>query len=60
MYCDLFEEFINFYSERKAEDITEEEIISFLRYLVNDRKKNKGYERKQKGGINYVNSKEYW
>ena len=38
VYCDLFEEFINFYSERKAEDITEEEIISFLRYLVNDRK----------------------
>lgn len=53
VYCDLFEEFINFYSERKAEDITEEEIISFLRYLVNDRKISTSYQNQSINAIKF-------
>lgn len=53
VYSDLFEEFINFYSEKKAEDITEEEIISFLRYLVNDRKISTSYQNQSINAIKF-------
>ncbi|MBL0326602.1 MAG: site-specific integrase [Cytophagaceae bacterium] len=33
-----FEEFVNFYSELCLENITQEQITEYLRYLVNDRK----------------------
>ena len=33
-----FEEFVNYYPEEKLESITEDKIIHYIRYLVNDRK----------------------
>ncbi|MBV5343456.1 phage integrase N-terminal SAM-like domain-containing protein, partial [bacterium] len=44
VYTDLFEEFLNYYSAKKAIEITEEEIIAFLRYLVNERKISTSYQ----------------
>jgi integrase/recombinase XerD len=33
-----FEEFVNYYTNEKLENITEDQIIHYIRYLVNDRK----------------------
>ncbi|MCA0363009.1 MAG: phage integrase N-terminal SAM-like domain-containing protein [Bacteroidetes bacterium] len=33
-----FEEFVNYFSEQNLENITQEQITDYLRYLVNDRK----------------------
>lgn len=53
VYCDLFEEFINYYNSKKAQDITEEEIITFLRYLVNDRKISTSYQNQSINSIKF-------
>jgi len=53
VYCDLFEEFINFYPDKNLEDITEEEIITFLRYLVNDRKISTSYQNQSINSIKF-------
>ena len=37
-YSNMFEEFINFYYFKKPFDITEKEIIAYIRYLVTERK----------------------
>jgi site-specific recombinase XerD len=37
-YKQAFEEFVNYYPDQNLEEIGEELIISYLRYLVNDRK----------------------
>jgi hypothetical protein len=54
VYTDLFEEFINYYPEKQAEEITEEEIISFLRYLVNERKISTSYQNQSINAIHPV------
>jgi site-specific recombinase XerD len=33
-----FEEFVNYYPDQNLEDVSEENVISYIRYLVNDRK----------------------
>lgn len=54
VYTDLFEEFINYYPEKQSEEITEEEIISFLRYLVNERKISTSYQNQSINAIHPV------
>ncbi|MDO9154149.1 MAG: phage integrase N-terminal SAM-like domain-containing protein [Paludibacter sp.] len=54
VYTDLFEEFINYYPNKPAQDITEEEIITFLRYLVNDRKISTSYQNQSINAIHPV------
>ena len=53
VYTDLFEEFINYYPAKKVSLITEEEIISFLRYLVNDRKISTSYQNQSINAIKF-------
>jgi len=53
VYTDLFEEFINYYPEKQAEEITEEEIIVFLRYLVNERKISTSYQNQSINAIKF-------
>ncbi len=53
VYTDLFEEFINYYPDKGAPDITEEEIIAFLRYLVNDRKISTSYQNQSINAIKF-------
>lgn len=43
-YSGLFEEFINYYNHMELEDIDEEKITSFLRYLVIERKVSSSYQ----------------
>jgi site-specific recombinase XerD len=53
VYTDLFEEFINYYPDKVADEITEEEIISFLRYLVNERKISTSYQNQSINAIKF-------
>ena len=53
VYTDLFEEFINYYPDKAAPKITEEEIIAFLRYLVNDRKISTSYQNQSINAIKF-------
>ncbi len=53
VYTDLFEEFINYYPTKQVSLITEEEIISFLRYLVNDRKISTSYQNQSINAIKF-------
>ena len=53
VYTDLFEEFINYYPDKPAQDITEEEIIAFLRYLVNERKISTSYQNQSINSIKF-------
>ena len=53
VYTDLFEEFINYYPNKTAQDITEEEIIAFLRYLVNERKISTSYQNQSINSIKF-------
>lgn len=53
VYTDLFEEFINFYSDKNVDEITEEEIVIFLRYLVNDRKVSTSYQNQSINAIKF-------
>lgn len=57
VYTDLFEEFLNYYPDRNAKDLTEEEIITFLRYLVNDRKISTSYQNQSINAIHPVGFK---
>lgn len=52
-YTDLFEEFINYYSLMKPEEITEEEIAQFLRYLVNERQVSTSYQNQSINAIKF-------
>jgi len=53
VYTDLFEEFINYYPDKAAPEITEEEIIAFLRYLVNDRRVSTSYQNQSINAIKF-------
>jgi len=52
-YCNAFKEFINYYSTRKVEDITEVEIKSYLRYLVEQRCISTSYQNQAINAINF-------
>lgn len=52
-YTDLFEEFINYYLPKKPEDISEEEIVQFLRYLVNERQISTSYQNQSINAIKF-------
>ena len=53
VYTDLFEEFLNYYPLKNVEEITEEEIVAFLRYLVNDRKISTSYQNQSINAIKF-------
>ena len=53
VYTDLFEEFINYYPDLAPENISEEEIIAFLRYLVNERKISTSYQNQSINAIKF-------
>ena len=53
VYTDLFEEFLNYYPAKNAEDISEEEIITFMRYLVNERKISTSYQNQSINAIKF-------
>jgi len=53
VYTDLFEEFINYYPDKTVSEITEEEVINFLRYLVNDRKISTSYQNQSINAIKF-------
>ena len=53
VYTDLFEEFINYYPDEAPDNISEEEIIAFLRYLVNERKISTSYQNQSINSIKF-------
>lgn len=53
VYTDMFEEFINYYPDKEIQDITEEEIVLFLRYLVNIRKISTSYQNQSINAIKF-------
>ena len=53
VYTDLFEEFMNYYPDEAPENISEEEIIAFLRYLVNERKISTSYQNQSINSIKF-------
>jgi len=52
-YTNLFEEFINHFEEDHINDISEEMIIDFLRYLVNERKISTSYQNQSINAIKF-------
>ena len=57
VYTDLFEEFMNYYPDEAPENISEEEIIAFLRYLVNERKISTSYQNQSINAIKFYYEK---
>jgi len=53
VYTDMFEEFMNFYSNKILEEISEEEIVMFLRYLVNERQVSTSYQNQSINAIKF-------
>ncbi|MGC3977815.1 MAG: tyrosine-type recombinase/integrase [Paludibacteraceae bacterium] len=56
-YTDLFREFINYYSDVELQDITEEMIVGFLRYLVNERCVSSSYQNQSINAIKFYYEK---
>ncbi len=52
-YTSMFEEFINHYPQISPEEITEKEIIAFLRYLVEERQVSTSYQNQSINAIKY-------
>lgn len=52
-YTDMFEEFINYYKEKVLDEIDDDEIVKFLRYLVNDRKVSVSYQNQSINAIKF-------
>jgi site-specific recombinase XerD len=52
-YTSMFEEFINFYPQHRPEEITEKEILVFLRYLVEDRQVSTSYQNQSINAIKF-------
>ncbi|MEI8205146.1 MAG: phage integrase N-terminal SAM-like domain-containing protein [Bacteroidota bacterium] len=53
-YKHMFEEFINHFSETEPKDITDEMIVDFLRYLVNERNISGSYQNQSINAIHPV------
>ena len=56
-YQQLFEEFINFYPAKKIDDITEPEIVAFVRYLVQERGISSSYQNQAINAIKFYYEK---
>jgi hypothetical protein len=56
-YTDLFEEFINYYPLQDPKEITEKEIISFIRYLVDERQVSASYQNQSINAIKFYYEK---
>ena len=52
-YTSMFEEFINYYPQHRPEEITEREILVFLRYLVEDRQVSTSYQNQSINAIKF-------
>ena len=52
-YTDLFEEFINYYPQLDPKEISEKEIISFIRYLVDERQISASYQNQSINAIKF-------
>jgi len=52
-YSDLFEEFINYYPQLDPKEISEKEIIQFLRYLVDERQVSASYQNQSINAIKF-------
>jgi site-specific recombinase XerD len=56
-YTHLFEEFINFYPTREINEITEEEIVTYIRYLVKERGISASYQNQAINAIKFYYEK---
>ncbi|MCA1920376.1 MAG: site-specific integrase [Flavobacterium piscis] len=56
-YTDLFKEFINYHHTRKIEELTENEIIAYMRYLVNERGVSSSYQNQAINAIKFYYEK---
>ena len=52
-YTDLFEEFIKYYPELDPKEISEKDIVQFLRYLVDDRQISTSYQNQSINAIKF-------
>lgn len=52
-YCHLFEEFINFYPTADPKELTEKEVIVYLRYLVEERQVSTSYQNQAINAIKF-------
>jgi site-specific recombinase XerD len=52
-YTSMFEEFINYYPQHRPEEITEKEILVFLRYLVEKRQVSTSYQNQSINAIKF-------
>lgn len=53
-YTYMFRDFINYYEDKELEDITEEEIVLYLQYLVTERKVSTSYQNQAINAIHPV------
>jgi integrase/recombinase XerD len=53
VYTDMFEEFMNYYPDKILDEISEEEIVAFLRYLVNERQVSTSYQNQSINAIKF-------
>lgn len=56
-YKHMFEEFINYYHDTELDDITDDMIIDFLRYLVNERHISTSYQNQSINAIKFYYEK---
>ena len=56
-YCNVFEEFINYYREFDLMAIDEKMIVSFIQYLVNERKVSTAYQNQTINAIKFYYEK---
>jgi len=52
-YTYMFRDFINYYADKELEDITEEEIVLYLQYLVTERKVSTSYQNQAINAIKF-------
>ncbi len=53
VYTDMFEEFINYHEDIDIDSISEEMIVDFLRYLVNERRVSTSYQNQSINAIKF-------
>ncbi len=56
-YVSLFEEFINYYNTKKIDEITEPEIVAYMRYLVQERGISTSYQNQAINAIKFYYEK---
>lgn len=57
IYSGMFEEFINYYNTRKIDEITHEEVMQFIRYLVHERGVSTSYQNQMINAIKFYYEK---